>query len=308
MPKMHLPEFRNTLWIAKEVTAVMSLHIIENDCLRVSVADAGAELQSVYDKRKATERIWTGDPAVWNRHAPILFPFVGKVVDGKYRVGDAEYPMPTQHGFARDLAFECIEADAGAVVHRLASSDWTRERYPYDFALTVRHSLASNELRVEWTVENTGDGRMYYSIGGHPGFTLPEGVRKEDCFIRFPGKDALTYIGVNQDGYAMPERKTLRLEDGLARYQADIPDTWIFEDGQVQAVGIATPDGQPWVTLRCEQFPMLAVWAKGPFICLEPWFGRTDDEGFGGTIEQKKGMVDLEPGSRRDIAYSIDFC
>ena len=57
------------------------------------------------------------------------------------------------------------------------------------------------------------------------------------------------------------------------------------------------------------QFPMLAVWAnpKGPFICLEPWFGRTDDEGFTGTIDQKKGMVDLEPGGRKEIAYAIDF-
>ncbi|MBQ6122288.1 MAG: aldose 1-epimerase family protein, partial [Clostridia bacterium] len=60
----------------------------------------------------------------------------------------------------------------------------------------------------------------------------------------------------------------------------------------MKRVGIATPEGKPWVTLECEQFPMLAVWAnpKGPFICLEPWFGRTDDEGFTGTIDRKKGI------------------
>ena len=55
---------------------------------------------------------------------------------------------------------------------------------------------------------------------------------------------------------------------------------------------------------------MLAVWAnpKGPFICLEPWFGRTDDEGFGGTIDQKKGIQALERGERKKIGYAIDFC
>ena len=63
----------------------MSMHILENSFLRVSVADAGAELISVMDKEKDAERIWIGDPAVWNRHAPLLFPFVGKVMDGKYR-------------------------------------------------------------------------------------------------------------------------------------------------------------------------------------------------------------------------------
>ena len=60
----------------------MSVHIIENDSLRVTVSDAGAELISVINKENDAERIWIGDPAIWNRHAPILFPFVGKVMDG----------------------------------------------------------------------------------------------------------------------------------------------------------------------------------------------------------------------------------
>ena len=94
------------------------------------------------------------------------------------------------------------------------------------------------------------------------------------------------------------------------RYRADIPETWIFEDGQVRSVGIATPDGRPFAMLECAQFPMLAVWANpnGPFICLEPWFGRTDDAGFHGSIDQKKGIQSLEAGARMDIAWSMEFC
>ena len=287
----------------------MSNHILENERLRVTVADAGAELISVWDKARQTERVWCGDPAVWNRHAPILFPFVGKVVAGKYRVGDREYPMKTQHGFARDRVFTCVEEGPEAVSHRLTADDATRAIYPYEFALTVTHALAENRLRVSWTVENPGDGRMYFSIGGHPGFMTPPGTRKEDCLIAFPGATALHYIGVSGAGFALPERKTLALDGGLARYQADIPDTWIFEDGQVKKVGIAGPDGAPYVMLDCEQFPMLAVWAnpKGPFICLEPWFGRTDDDGFQGTIDRKKDVQVLEPGEKREISYAVEF-
>ena len=288
----------------------MGTHVIENEYLRATVADAGAELISVRERAGGAERIWTGDPAVWNRHAPLLFPFVGKVIDGQYRVGDRTYSMKTQHGFARDREFECAGADAASVTHVLASDDWTLERYPYPFRLTVRHALEGQSLRVTWRVENPGDARMYFSIGGHPGFLLPEGVRKEDCAILFPGREALEYISASPAGYALPARKRLQLTDGRAPYQPDIPDTWIFEDGQVQSVGIATPDGRPFVRLHCEGFPMLAVWAnpKGSFICLEPWFGRTDDDGFTGTIDQKKAVQSLEPGARRDIAYSIDFC
>ena len=288
----------------------MSTHILENEHLRVTVADAGAELISVYDKDRQTERIWTGDPAVWNRHAPILFPFVGKVADGKYRIGGNEYAMKTQHGFARDMDFACTEETAVSTAHCLAASAATRAAYPYEFRLTVRHLLEGRQLRVEWTVENRGDERMYYSIGGHPGFLLPDGIRKEDCFLLFPGMDALSYISVNKGGYALPEKKTLSLSGSAVRYQEDIPDTWIFENRQVKQAGIATPDGQVYVLLSCEQFPTLAVWAnpKGPFICLEPWFGRTDDAGFSGAIDQKQDIQSLERGEKKEIAYTIQFC
>ena len=287
----------------------MNTHVIENDLLQVTVSDAGAELISVIDRDRGSERIWIGDPAVWNRHAPILFPFVGKVIDGKYRIADREYPMKTQHGFARDLDFDCIEKTPEAVVHCLSASDWTRERYPYEFRLTVTHRLDGKRLCISWTVENTGEDQMYFSIGGHPGFLLPKGIRKEDCSFIFPGAEALYYKSANKPGFVLPEVKTLSLDHECIRYQEDIPDTWIFEDGQVKNVGILLPDGTPFIMLHCDQFPMLAVWANpgGPFICLEPWFGRTDDVGFRGTIDRKKAIQSLKKGEKKDFSYSIDF-
>ncbi len=287
----------------------MPTHILENERLRVEVADAGAELVRVFDKDRQAERLWSGDASVWNRRAPLLFPFVGRVVGGKYRIGGREYAMKTQHGFARDMDFACAGATGNSVTHCLAASEQTRAIYPFDFRLAVRHRLDGRQLGVEWTVENAGGERMYFSIGGHPGFLLPPGTRKEDCFLLFPGRDALRYISASPAGFALPKRKALALDGGRTRYREDIPDTWIFEDGQVRQVGIATPDGAPYVMLDCGQFPMLAVWAnpRGPFICLEPWFGRTDDEGFTGSIDQKKGVQALEPGEKRDIAYSMDF-
>ena len=79
------------------------MHILENEALTLAIADKGAELSRVWDREAGCERLWGADPTVWNRHAPILFPFVGKVIDGKYRVNGREYEMKTQHGFARDL-------------------------------------------------------------------------------------------------------------------------------------------------------------------------------------------------------------
>lgn len=287
----------------------MAVHTLENEFLRLSIADAGAELISVWDKTTGQERLWTADPAIWNRHAPILFPFVGKVYEGKYRIGEKEYAMKTQHGFARDMDFVCVAETADSVTHRAAATEQTRAIYPFDFQLTICHKLAGKQLFIEWKIENLGAEKMYYAIGGHPGFMAPKGVRKEDCLISFPGKASLEYLSANAAGYILPEIKTLPLENGHARWQADIPDTWIFEDHQVQTVGIAHPDGTPYITMHCPTFPMLAIWANpdGPFICLEPWYGRADDNGFTGTVEQKKDMQALNAGAKQEIAYSIEF-
>ena len=291
----------------------MNTHVLENECLRVTVADRGAELVSVFDKETKTERIWNADVSVWNRHAPILFPFVGKVVNGKYRYNGKEYSMETQHGFARDMDFSCEEENEVRVKHQLVSSEKTREIYPFDFKLTVEHCLSSERpeaLLISWTIENTGMEKMYYSIGGHPGFMPPKGVKKEDCFIAFPGRDELYYFGADSEGFALPQnRKHLALENGRIKYQEDIPDTWIFEEQNIDRVEIAGPDQKAFVTMECKGFPMLAVWANknGPFICLEPWFGRTDDAGFAGSMEQKSGMQVLERGKKSRISYTMEF-
>lgn len=73
-------------------------HTIQNGCLRVGVAEHGAELQSIRD-REDTEYLWQGDPAYWSDRAPNLFPYVARLTGGKYRLDGREYRMDI-HGLA----------------------------------------------------------------------------------------------------------------------------------------------------------------------------------------------------------------
>ena len=52
---------------------IVSEHILENEFLRVTIADAGAELISVWDKVSGQERIWTGEPAISSLPSAYLF-------------------------------------------------------------------------------------------------------------------------------------------------------------------------------------------------------------------------------------------
>ena len=50
-------------------------YTIENEFIRLTVDSLGAEMVSVIDVATGREMLWCADPAVWNRHAPILFPY-----------------------------------------------------------------------------------------------------------------------------------------------------------------------------------------------------------------------------------------
>lgn len=296
----------------------MAEHIIENAYLKVTIEDHGAELISVFDKESNIERIWCADPKVWNRHAPILFPFVGKVNQGVYRYEGKEYTMKTQHGFARDAQFTCVSQTATAVTHVLKASEATREIYPFDFELYVTHQFAAENprvLEVKWELHNCGTQEMLYSIGAHPGFTTPafDTETRDQYFIQFPGKESLKYILVNpQSGFAVPQTTyELQLEQGFLPIAPDLfdRDALIFENGQVDVIAIAGPDRSPYITMHCEGFPYMGVWSKpeGRFVCLEPWVGRTDDDGFAGELRNKTGEQVLPAGAQKNYIYSMEF-
>ena len=60
------------------------MQTLKNDFLTVQVSDFGAELQSIV--KNDYEYLWQGDPAFWGRRSPVLFPIVGSVWNGAYRV------------------------------------------------------------------------------------------------------------------------------------------------------------------------------------------------------------------------------
>ena len=74
---------------------------LENGILTAKVNPWGAELTSL--KLDGMERIWEGDPAIWGRHAPTLFPLVGRLIGQQYEL-DGEMISAPMHGFCRERA------------------------------------------------------------------------------------------------------------------------------------------------------------------------------------------------------------
>lgn len=295
-----------------------TLFTLENDELLVTVARHGAELTRIYDKKADREVLWCAEPSVWNRHAPVLFPFVGKCYEGAYVHDGKEYGM-TPHGFARDMDFEPLLCDMDECWFRLKDTPETYEKYPFHFEVEIGHRLEGRTIEVMWKVANTDSGEMLFMMGGHPAFQVPEGKNIYDFTFEFNRRgcregrftDCLHYLAPNAKGYEKEELQgVLKLSEGrvpLTKGFFDTALTYMFDEAQVSSVSLMV-DGSPYVTLECSDFPYLGIWtmeATHPFVCLEPWYGICASDGYKGELKDRRGIISLPGWENWQKSYQI---
>ena len=295
-----------------------TLFTLENDELLVTVARRGAELTRIYDKKADREVLWCAEPSVWNRHAPVLFPFVGKCYEGAYVHDGKEYGM-TPHGFARDMDFEPLLCDMDECWFRLKDTPETYEKYPFHFEVEIGHRLEGRTIEVMWKVANTDSGEMLFMMGGHPAFQVPEGKNIYDFTFEFNRRgcregqftDCLHYLAPNANGYEKEELQgDLKLSEGrvpLTKGFFDTALTYMFDEAQVSSVSLIV-DGSPYVTLECSDFPYLGIWtmeATHPFVCLEPWYGICASDGYKGELKDRRGIISLPGWENWQKSYQI---
>jgi len=262
---------------------------ISNGLLNVGVKTKGAELCSLKDAN-GTEYLWQADPAVWARHAPVLFPIVGKLCDGHYELNGKIYEMPP-HGFARDINFELITHSETTLVFQLLPTMETLQCYPFKFALNVIYQLNGNSLEIGYEVQNNGTVIMPFSIGAHPGFNLPGPI--EDCFLEFNKTEMLNFFLLNKSRLSeqtAPVSGTLNILP-LSKTLFD-RDALILLDFKSDKISLRSRTNPRCLTVEFSGFPQLGIWAKpgAPFVCIEPWYGYADPEQPYGDILHKPGI------------------
>ena len=280
--------------------------------VEATICSKGAELVSL--KKAGKEYIWSADPAYWNRHAPILFPFVGSLKGKKYRYEGKTYEMG-QHGFARDMEFTLVSQTDTKVVMALTETEETLRKYPFRFLLELSYELKGDVLTLGWRVKNTDEKTLYFSIGGHPAFNCPmEGKGKQSEYtlrLLKDGKPLQEIVSaVLEGGFVGEDTLEFGLEDGYLPVTPNLFDTntVILEDGQTDAVSLCDPDGKEYVRVEFDM-PLLGIWTpiekNAPFLCIEPWCGRCDDLDFEGELSEKRWGNALEAGEVFETAYTI---
>jgi galactose mutarotase-like enzyme len=283
---------------------------LENEILRVSVLTLGAELQSLFWKGKDIELLWQGDATYWPRRAPVLFPIVGKLNGERYRMGVQEYLMP-QHGFARDMEFEAAETGPARLRFRLRESQETLAKFPFPFELEIGYRLEGCALVVSYSVYNPGDAPLPFCLGAHPGLRCPlrEGERFEDYELRFEVSETLDRHFLRA-GLLAPDTAPFLSDQDTLPLTGELfsKDAIVLKGVRSRWVELRPRAGGTALRVGLDGWPFLGLWTKpgAPFLCIEPWHGLADPEGFECEFADKEGAVVLEPGGAFERSFTIE--
>ncbi|MFL5324544.1 MAG: aldose 1-epimerase family protein [Microvirga sp.] len=278
------------------------------DGASATIALCGAELLSW--RVAGRELIWHGDPAHWPQRAPILFPVVGASAGGAVRVEGRSYPMP-RHGFARDLPFGLVERRPDRARLRLGATNDTLRYYPFRFELEVEAVLAADRLSLRFTVTNADDRPMPYGLGFHPGFPWPfDGGSPERYRLVFERPEDAAVPDITAEGLLRPGLRRAPFAGRVLPLNPEMfePGALVLQDISSRSVRFQAPGGSA-IVVEPDGFRHLALWTKpgAPFLCIEPWTGEPDTDGFSGELCERASIRMLTAVTTAEHVVTMRF-
>ena len=289
-------------------------YTIENDTLRLTVDSHGAEAVSVIHKPTGAEMLWCADKALWGRHAPILFPYTGKLTGGKMIAKGQEY-AGGQHGFARDVEHTLARQTDDTLEFELRADAQTLPRWPYDFVLRSTFVLDGGTVHHTLCVENPSEAQLRFGIGYHPAFAIPFDDRHttEDYEIRFDGIESPLCVS------ALPNGLLNGQSYYLARNTDAIPltDTLFDHDSHCMVnlrsahVALVEKDTGRSVCCNVEGYPYVLIWSQASkplrFVCIEPWHSLPGEEDGPLAWDERPCAASLSQGESWSTTLSTTF-
>ena len=289
-------------------------YIIENELLKVTVTTWGAQVKSVIRKEDGVEHIWQADKAVWGYHAPILFPFCGRLKDGKHIAKGNTYEWNVQHGFARTMEHEFVFQNKHTLVLQITDTPETLAVWPYKFRLMSAFTLEGDVLHHTLTVENQDAEDMAFGIGYHPAFTVPFDDKHTyaDYEFRFNKVESPICLGTAPKGlvngqlyYLGKNIDTIPLTDELFAN-----DSHCMVGLQSDTLGIYEKDTGRGVVCSIKAFPYCLIWSKPgepKFVCIEPWNSLPSPEAGGYDWSEKPAAAVIAPAESWSTTLSTAF-
>ena len=286
---------------------------IKNDHLSLSVDSYGAQMQSI-KSADGVEYLWQGDEQFWAGRAPNLFPFAARMWQKKFLFDGKEYPTEL-HGFTRFSDFALFEQTADMLVFRLDSNDDIKKIYPFEFSFFIIYKLSCKTVEITYKVENYGDKKMHFAVGGHPGFNTPisEETPFEDYYIEFESECKPIRVGFSPEVHVNGKDAPYPLVEGRIlplRHELFDNDAIVLKNATSTAFLCSEKLGKI-LKVSYPQMPIIAFWQyahrKCPYICFEPWSALPGRQDIIEDISLKEDLIHLPPNEFYSNTWSVEI-
>lgn len=270
----------------------------------------GAQLNSL--TKNGREYLWQGDPDFWAGQAPVCFPIVGVLPDGKAKAFGKACNMK-RHGVARINPFEVFEQQKNSVTFVQKSSEETKKQFPFDYELKIKYTIVGDTVTNEYMITNTGNEKLPFVIGGHPAFNCP--VDEDECFedyyVIFDRKQTLFALRPDVETGLIDVTKRYPVLNNARRIEMNHKifekDALVFDNIKSKSVTLIGKNGRG-VRVDFQDMSNLLIWSavgNAPFVALEPWTGISSCSDESEIFENKRGMTILDPDETVSFKFKI---
>ena len=290
----------------------MANHIISSNLLTVEINDQGAEIVKIKGAINEVEYLWDGNPAVWPKTSPVLFPIIGGLKDNTYTYKGKSYTMG-RHGFCREKVFVVTEHTKHSITFTLEFDESTLAIYPFKFKFSVKHEVKDNQLFVTYIVKNIDKQPMLFSVGAHPGFNVP--LQKissfDDYYLLFSEVENTGRYLIDKEGLIentstplLKNTDRLLLSNGLF-----YNDAIVFKTLKSTSISLLSNTSEHGLKYTFHNFPYMGLWQPkdAPFLCIEPWCGLGDTVGSSFALEEKEGINTIAAGETFVRSWDVEF-
>lgn len=289
---------------------------IKNSQLQVDVDENGAQLTHIIDQNGKFDYLWNGTE--WKRHAPILFPAIGRSNEDHYVLDGHKFEMP-QHGFARDYPWTVVDKGDDRVTLTLMENEETIQKFPFKFELSVSYILQESNLLVKFTVKNNSLTEMPFALGFHPGFNVPidgDELSFSDYQLVFdPKQSELTQFEINPVPFRDGKQVLVQgaKESVLPLNHRNFDDGLIIISNQgIRSVKLESAKSEHSIGIQLDDFPYVTLWTMentdAKFLCIEPFAGLPDIKA-NHPIDwnEKEANNHLAAGAKKEFNVDLQF-
>ncbi|ABJ63310.1 aldose 1-epimerase family protein [Levilactobacillus brevis] len=286
---------------------------IQNDRFTATINEVGAELTHLVDQASHRDLIWNND--LWPKHAPVLFPAIGRSNEDSYLIDGQRYEMP-QHGFVSGETFMIVDQTPTAVTLSLTANAATRVYYPFYFELQVTFTLVATGLNLTFSVQNHGQQDLSYSLGSHPAFNVP--FEAGEAFTDYelvldPAPTDLQQFEIvkTPNPYRSGKELPVTTDKGVIKLNYPMFDAGliILKAPNLAHLTLQSTKSKHSISLNLDDFDYVTLWTKegaqAPFLCLEPFNGLPDVAGDLRELATKEGNHHVAVGQSETMAYTI---